>query len=702
VLRSAVVVLSALTLACTPARREVRGDILRTIRFEGNGGPLSGQNDYQLAGAMAQRESPFGVATWPFIYTADPVALDRDLLPDDARRIEVWYAHNGWFNAKFLGWQLTRQRAVQARRAGMVELVGHVAPGELSTFRRVELEGLESRALKVFGDVAVRTGYVFADDAFNLESVDLTAESLRATLTHHGYPWARVTPRMEAYPDEHVVDVTFVAEPGTRSVFGPIEVTGVEHVDEAVVRDALAFEPGEVWDGRLLQKSQQRLFALGTFSLVDVSPSRDVEPGEQREVPVTVAITESRFQTVRAGVGANYDGILLEPRLSTSYRHVHLLDRLLQAELTGQIGYSIGSGNLGPERGSRTTGSLALSMSTPRLAGPHTGLAVSAALSRDIFGGQYLKLDQTADARFTWRPDPDVTVDVGPGVERTRIGDGGQRLLREVFGRDFDGTYVLAAFGAGLTIDWRDDPLATTRGSWFQVGVRQTLPLGTRPYVFSELSGDARTFRRIRLRKDGTPFTFAGRLTGRTLVPWGGTTVPYPERAFLGGSANLRSFRVQQVGAYDTVCTYRGADPFTNVPGAGEDLTRRYLPQGGTVSVLASGEARVDWAYGVSFAPFVDAGLLAPDLGSVGLDDVRFGVGVGARYKSLVGPIRLDVSLRPLYPEDGGPNSVSGCRAADAIPRAFDLLGVSLNQRYLDKRGFPLALNVMIAIGEAF
>jgi outer membrane protein assembly factor BamA len=260
------------------------------------------------------------------------------------------------------------------------------------------------------------------------------------------------------------------------------------------VRDALAFEPGEVWDGRLLQKSQQRLFALGTFSLVDVSPSRDVEPGEQREVPVTVAITESRFQTVRAGVGANYDGILLEPRLSTSYRHVHLLDRLLQAELTGQIGYSIGSGNLGPERGSRTTGSLALSMSTPRLAGPHTGLAVSAALSRDIFGGQYLKLDQTADARFTWRPDPDVTVDVGPGVERTRIGDGGQRLLREVFGRDFDGTYVLAAFGAGLTIDWRDDPLATTRGSWFQVGVRQTLPLGTRPYVFSELSGDARTF----------------------------------------------------------------------------------------------------------------------------------------------------------------------------------------------------------------
>jgi hypothetical protein len=159
---------------------------------------------------------------------------------------------------------------------------------------------------------------------------------------------------------------------------------------------------------------------------------------------------------------------------------------------------------------------------------------------------------------------------------------------------------------------------------------------------------------------------------------------------------------VQQVGAYDTVCTYRGADPFTNVPGAGEDLTRRYLPQGGTVSVLASGEARVDWAYGVSFAPFVDAGLLAPDLGSVGLDDVRFGVGVGARYKSLVGPIRLDVSLRPLYPEDGGPNSVSGCRAADAIPRAFDLLGVSLNQRYLDKRGFPLALNVMIAIGEAF
>ena len=97
-------------MACSPARREAQTDIVRSVRFEGNGGALSGHNDYQLSAQMEQQSSDFGILVWPLMYWAQPTVLDYRLLNRDAYRLEVWYANHGWFDATVDGFSVSTVR----------------------------------------------------------------------------------------------------------------------------------------------------------------------------------------------------------------------------------------------------------------------------------------------------------------------------------------------------------------------------------------------------------------------------------------------------------------------------------------------------------------------------------------------------------------------------------------------------------------
>ena len=147
------------TVACTPARREVRGDLITQVRFEGNGGPFSGHNDYQLRSQLEQERSGFGALLFPLMYVARPAVLNPSALDLDAWRIEVWYAHHGWFDARFHGWAIHEIRARGRKRSAVVEATGLVEPGPLSVYREFEIEGLD-RTTTLFANSVRRTGFV--------------------------------------------------------------------------------------------------------------------------------------------------------------------------------------------------------------------------------------------------------------------------------------------------------------------------------------------------------------------------------------------------------------------------------------------------------------------------------------------------------------------------------------------------------------
>ncbi len=702
----------AVMAACTPARKEVDGNIVRSIHFDGNGGLGSGHNDLQLRSQMEQNASKFGLLTWPFIYTVDPAQLRPELLPRDAYRLEVWYAHHGWFDAKVVGWQLQRLRSATEKRAGVLDVRGVVAPGEPSVLRSLTLEGLDKN-LQVLGNAVLRNAPIAEGDQFDLELVDATAALLRDKLHNLSRAYATVSTEISVDADAKAVDVVLHAVPGISARYGEITITGNKRIPSLYVEQNLTVDEGDAYSLDALKQSQRRLFEMSTFSVVTVEP--DLSDPTSERVPLKVTVAEAKWRSFRIGTGLDYDGFLIAPRVSARLRHVNLFNQLMRAEIAGSAGlaYDVSVGDT-PEF--IPTWSVSTTLKYPRIAQQRVALELKGSYEQDVYSGLWAYRRPEVDLHVVWKFSDDIQVRVGPHVEQyTFIGDygPGQEIAQSrLFGIDAEEgfRYQLTSLDQFVTWDWRNDPVRTTRGSYYTLQLREAIPLSESGYFFVGTNLEARRYVPIRLKRGGRaafPVVAVGKVRGQVIQPIGDSQIPLPERAFLGGANSLRGFRTNQVGPYETLCTYdwvtRGGGLFG---GPEEDpvreVTHYHLPTGGQVAAETSAELRYSWDYGVVLAAFVDVGILAPSWSELGLDDIRGSFGVGARYDTLVGPIRFDLSFRPLFPEDEGPTRWRQCDHDDSEVedgRVFDFLS-----NFSGLRGDshpPFATVFFLTIGES-
>lgn len=721
--RVAVLVLLAFGVAaCTPARREVRTDIVRRVRFEGNGGAFSGQNDLQLRTPMEQRQSPPLTLTWPFMYWTEPVPLSVDTLATDARRLEVWYAEHGWFDARVLGWEVRRLRLRSDDRAGVVDVIGHVATGTPSSLREVVVDTTGSRGSRTVIDAAMRRAPLEPGDPFTLDAVEATRAAIIEEAQDNTFAYARVDLAVDAFPESTDVDVRITVEPGISARFGEVRVHGLERIDPELVRNALGFESGEAFRLSVLRGAQQRLFETKLFALVDIQP--DLSDPTLEDVPIDVTLTEAKFRRIRAGAGVVFDYYTVGPRANVELRDLRLFGSDVQLEAEAAAGAIIGVVQEDDGNGADVvvTGLGSLRLNDPWLAKGRLGLTAGALFQQDVQFGSLPYWQIASDVGIRYRFSRYTTLTAGPRFEFFRYLQPSEATLdaaRLQFGGDFNGaSYRLLSFDAGVAVDYRDDPLTTRRGSYWRFNVRQSIPIppivpegdGTTRdpgFLYTKADAEVRGYWPVRLSKRQTsfPLVLAGRLHGVAVVPWKqDAALPYPDLAFLGGPNSLRGFRSNQVGPYDCICSYTEGRPNPQHNNGQEYVVdRTYLPRGGSFALEAMGELRYDWAYGLSFAVFGDVGILSRQWSDISLDAIRGGAGVGVRYGSPVGPIRLDIGLRPTFPEDAGAASYIGCNPVDRLPRGYDLFTSGRRVREtLDERQFPLAVNLFLAIGEAF
>ena len=109
VLRCLLLVLPLWLLACS-GRGKVRPPppppdavAVKSIHFDGNGSVGSGRSDFNLRSAMDQGQN---ANLWWVKPRQRRVFLDRETLELDAWRLETWYAHQGYFDATFRGWDV--------------------------------------------------------------------------------------------------------------------------------------------------------------------------------------------------------------------------------------------------------------------------------------------------------------------------------------------------------------------------------------------------------------------------------------------------------------------------------------------------------------------------------------------------------------------------------------------------------------------
>ena len=126
-------------------------------------------------------------------------------------------------------------------------------------------------------------------------------------------------------------------------------------------------------------------------------------------------------------------------------------------------------------------------------------------------------------------------------------------------------------------------------------------------------------------------FVLAGRLAAGTLIGADELRdIPVTRRFFAGGGGSVRGYAYQEISPYND-----------------EDEAL-----GGRSYALASLEFRTKITESIGIVPFIDVGTVATEI-VPDFSDIRAGAGIGIRYATPFGPLRLDVAL-PLQPYDGG------------------------------------------------
>lgn len=452
-------------------------------------------------------------------------------------------------------------------------------------------------------------------DAFGLQSGDvinsdriIEAEAkLDQEMTENGYAFAETTePELIIDHAERDGDLNIIVTPGGKYVFGSIlmEDTGLFGSDHAEL--IARFDAGDLYQKSDVDDLRRALISTGLVSTVTLQPvASEDEPGV---VDLAANVTPAPLRTISGALGYG-TGEGLRSEVSWEHRNFFPPEGLIR--LTGVLATQEQSGsviyrrNNFRRRDNVLNGQVALS-NIDNSAYEARTFSVSASLERQS--------NLIFQKKWNWS----AGVELLASQERDIDGN------NQTTSRD---TFFIAALPVVLAYDGSDDLLDPTTG--FRLSARlspeASLQSGSFFYARSQIDGSA-------YYPVSEKIVLAGRARLGSIVGAGSNRIAPSRRLYSGGGGSVRGFGYQQVGPRDV----------NNDPTGGRSL----------VEFSLEARVRLD-AFGGNFGvvPFVDAGNVytnsLPDF-----TGLRFGAGLGLRYYSDFGPIRVDVGT-PINPQQG-------------------------------------------------
>lgn len=420
-------------------------------------------------------------------------------------------------------------------------------------------------------------------------------------LPEAGYPFIEVGDR-DILLDErtHRGDYTLPISAGPKSRFGVIRAEG----DPVFTTDHLTtisrFDKGELYDSRQVDDLRQALIATSLLATNAIEPIRTGQTAEDGTEVVDILVRQTKGPARQLAASAGYgtgEGI----KLTGSWTHRNLFPpegALTVEAVAGTLQQSLGATFRRSNAGQRDR-SFALGASVARQdfdAYNAQTITLSGSLSR-----QSTPIFQK---RWTWSVGGELIATRETPFELTRL----QRSRS---------TYFIAALPLQLGYDRSDSQLDPTKG--FRLAIRLS------PEAQKRSGGGFDGYARILTEGSAYyPISDALVLAGRARVGsiFGATrdNIAPSRRLYAGGGGSVRGFGYQELGPKD----------IDNKPIGGRSLTEFAL------------EARYRFGnYGI--VPFFDAGRVGEG-STPSIKNMRYGAGIGARYYTNFGPMRIDVA----------------------------------------------------------
>jgi translocation and assembly module TamA len=493
---------------------------------------------------------------------------------------------------------------VAAPGGGDFAVTLNAQPGPLYHFARVELPGLDA-ALGADAPALRQSFAVDPEDPVDAQTVLDAQAALRAELGRRGYAFAEVgEPDVVVDHASRTATLVLPVQPAGARRFGDILVEGrplfsAEHL-ETIAR----FREGDPWRADRIDDLRQALVATGLVSSVAIRP---VARENSDLVDVAVALEPAPMRTIagEAGYGTG-EGV----RFELSWQHRNLLPPEGAVTFRGIAGTREQLLSAVLRRSNFMRRDQVLNAA---VAAGHLDRPAYDARTFTLVGGIERQTNIVWQKAWTWSLGAELTasderdVDLATGTTRRR-------------------TFFIAALPAYLGYDGSNDLLDPTRG--FRLSARfspeASLQDGSFFYARGQLDGSF-------YLPATSAVTIAGRTRLGTIFGASRDRIAPSRRYYAGGGGSVRGYTFQALGPHD---------PVFDDPIGGRSLLEFAL------------EARIRFGnFGI--VPFVDAGNIA-DSSLPGLSDLQFGAGLGVRYHTRFGPIRVDVGT-PINPRSGDP-----------------------------------------------
>jgi len=536
----------------------------------------------------------------------------------DRDRLQTALRSAGYYDAK-LDIRIDDPAAAGTLPAGgqapPVKVTVAVTPGPLYHIKTVTVRGATNATGSSTLPKEVATddlGLVAGAPAIAQKVLDAESE-LVGRLSKRGYAFAKV-PDREVVVDhsDRTMDVTYSVDPGPLTRYGETRIEGLEQVDEDLVRGRLAWKEGQVYDPGATDRARQDIAALQVFDTVRVRMAD--EPGPDGVTPVIVSVGERKRRFIGGGVTySTQDGL----GTNAYWGHRNLFGGAEQLRVGVDVGRVAGSSG-GTSSKSNDLPDLRFSVNfrKPDFLAVKQSLVVNFAVVNDQ-PPAYSRVASELTVKLERPLTDQLTVSYGVTGERGRV-------------RTEDTTYQTSFIGVPLGAAWNgtDNLLNPTSGQRASLQVTPWFPVGgdtKSPFTSVLLNGS--TY--YDLGKDGN-YVAAARIGLGSILGTSLSDIPPDHRFYAGGGGSVRGYGFQKAGPRD----------------------RYDDPVGGRSLFEIGAELRIKVTESIGVVPFVDAGTVYDKAYPDFSEPLRVGAGLGLRYYTDFGPLRVDVGV-PLNPASG-------------------------------------------------
>ena len=589
--------------------------------------------------------SPPTIDLWTLPWTEWPI-FDPAIFDVERERIERWYQARGFYDARVVGVktyvgdkEVDPEECKGEGSECELKLVVKLKEGKPTYIEKVEIKsdtplpkGLMARLRE---GLELRKGHKI--DEYYYEADKKRLEQL---LLEASYARSKVSGRVLIDRDRRTAYVEYLLEPGPPCVFGTLKVEGqLEDVPVQLILDAADIPTGERYDQEELDDAQRSIFALNVFSSVRIE-----RRGEGKVVDLVAIVQRGRNTTLSAGIGM-MSGTMVRPtsaqvqnvpqwdvHLSGTYENRNFLGglRRLRIEERPRLIWR-DQFPVVPEGSPDPGNILNIRFEQPSTFERRTKLVVAAGW--DVGPDSFASFDRH-----------DVQVKVGLErpfwkhklLARIAIAHDLFEITTEPIDEGYS-SYRFPYLEQQAIVDLRDDPARPRFGAYFSLLLQESARIaGYGTWNFFRMIPDARVY---------------------LPLPW---SIVFAARFMLGAT-----FVSDQEGLKDAISARLGPQNY-RLRGGGAGSNRGFLAGrlgssllGGTRQWEGSVELRVPIGGDFGFVLFGDVGDVSDTVGQTNVPGVpalplptfqfrqlNFATGLGLRYFSVLGAIRLDAGWR--------------------------------------------------------